>query len=261
MNILLFGHIDIEYTKILVEQGHNVTISTQEICLSNNLPKNVHVLVNDDPGGMPETNNKNINRHIKNVYDGIKHLDENDRVFVMRGDCKFGIENIEEHLEHRLTNSVWKTDEYSIFKEKIVIPNLYTCNPIQGLKLLFHPGDWFRYGLVSDLRFLYDIPYQEEKNLFAENGFLRYRSEQYVFIKSLQKKYNLDIQYDVDTGFELIQQSIRAMLNNFTVADIDKIKLTNSKYHPPPHVGPPAFVNELYYSQLLDNYRHVHNES
>jgi hypothetical protein len=182
-------------------------------------------------------NNSNLNNHLVNVQKGLKNC-LHPVILKVRSDL-IPLESIE--FEEEIKNYPTRINNI-VYKEKLIVGHIYFVNPYGPLQLNYHPSDWFAMGLAEDVRAMYDIPLHTVENVEDGNGRLRYRSEQYIFLKSLQKLgYSVDIRWDGDITTR--ENGLSYLMNNFVILDTNKY-FKSLKYHV--QMGYPAILPNQY---------------
>lgn len=189
-----------------------------------------------------------------------------DISFKIRSDIIFtGKDGIMEFIEKKLLSATppKRLPKYKLFSRFVLASNYHFCNPYKS-GFYYCPSDWIALGLTEDLKTLYNIPLQvKEENEYIlpekievanvgmiEPKRMKYRPEQYIFVKALQQKgfdISLDYEYQVPDDPE---SALKWMINNFQVIDTGKDFFCR-KY--PFLKGPNGnLINE-------DTYRTIHN--
>lgn len=135
-----------------------------------------------------------------------------------------------------------KSEEFNIF-EKRIITYIYTTKFIFfGEAAPFHVGDWFYFGLASDLRKLFDIPIQNnEEDEYFGKGFpdhqyvayrapFRYHPEQYIGYHALKAAHpEVKFEHRYDISDKIIATSRKFFANNFIVLSHFQLPITLMK--------------------------------
>lgn len=115
------------------------------------------LLLNDDPGAI--NGNNNVNRQIVSTRNGLEKASRKYAMKLRTDTLLTGtgfLDAFERYPERR--------DDFKVFEHKVVIPTLYTRNPLRALfysalsYYFFHPSDIFQFGLKTDLWLLWNIP-------------------------------------------------------------------------------------------------------
>lgn len=164
------------------------------------------LLLNDDPGAI--NGNNNVNRQIVSTRNGLEKASRKYAMKLRTDTLLTGtgfLDAFERYPERR--------DDFKVFEHKIVIPTLYTRNPLRvsfysGLSFFFHPSDIFQFGLKTDLWSLWNIP--------LSTTFSRCVPEQYIWITCLKSTVK-DLDYlglSIKSRLKLHELSLS---NNFLV--------------------------------------------
>ena len=191
------------------------------------------VILNRDPGpiysepvaGYPN----NILRQVVSTAKGL-NMASNKYAIKIRTD--FSIEN-DGFIEQWL-NYVPAKPETVLFKKPVAILSLGCSDPVRR-SLLFHPSDYFYFGLREDLLLYWNVENQvkDNKNLALSinekilhplygMSFGRLAIEQELFCLFLMNKYekNISFRYRDQFGKELLKLSEDLLLNNFVLLDV-----------------------------------------
>lgn len=199
------------------------------------------ILFNRDPGGTIFTRNgkiQNQNRQIFSTKEGIL-ASTRKYVLKLRSDMKLTGTRFLSFFAYFDK----RASEYKVFKEKILINNLYTRDARGSLPYLFHPSDWCSFGYREDMLRVWDIPLAiepESSSWFAlhpqytpdRNVLTRWHAEQYIWLKALQKA-GFEIDFDNWFSFtpELAEISEKCLVNNFVVLDYKtQYSIVSQKY-------------------------------
>lgn len=219
--------------------GAEILLSTWAGAPTEGLPCD-RVLLSADPGGLPHVHDPrfihNTNRQIVTTRAGLQAASmpyavklRSEQLLTGRGFLKaFG-------------DFPRRGDDLAIFEQRVVIPNVYTINPTRG-RYLFHPSDWFTFGLTRDLLLLWDLPltpepesthYFERRPEERRRGFpemVRFPPEQYNWLTCLEKKYPPFCRHCQDIHPAAIRASELALVNNFIVLDLAQIGLAAPRH-------------------------------
>ncbi|MFQ3598842.1 MAG: WavE lipopolysaccharide synthesis family protein [Chloroherpetonaceae bacterium] len=172
------------------------------------------LLLNDDPGAI--NGNNNVNRQIVSTRNGLQKATRHYAMKLRTDTLLTGtgfLDAFDRYPERR--------DDFKVFEHKIVIPTLYTRNPLRvtpysGVSYFFHPSDIFQFGLSVDLLLLWDIP------LASTNS--KSVPEQYIWLACLRKFYQ-DIDYFSLTLREQLKLTEILLINNFHVEKIESLEI------------------------------------
>ena len=117
--------------------------------------------------------------------------------------------------------------EWQVVEKRVVSCNFYARNPRVHFPFLYHPGDFFNFGLTSDLLAIWDIKLQPksysrwflfvEKDplSFDDGSDIRYYPEQYIWLKFLEK-HGKQVSFDHASDFSEreLERSERSLVNN-----------------------------------------------
>lgn len=198
------------------------------------------LLLNDDPGAI--NGNNNVNRQIVSTRNGLQKASRHYAVKLRTDTLLTGtgfLEVFERDTERR--------DDFKVFQHKVVIPTLYTRNPLHfsiytGSSHFFHPSDIFQFGLTSDLSLLWDIP------LATPNTVFKTVPEQYIWLCCLKAIIG-DIHYLHLPLFTRLKVHQIALANNFVVETPTNLGI---KY--PPRLLANAVYTCYTYNQVRDLY-------
>jgi hypothetical protein len=136
-----------------------------------------------------------------------------------------------------------KNEKHSFFKERIIVSNQTSINPIYGPKLLYHICDWFFLGRKDDLIKLYDIePFDDNlqarwyefhpkpENTIDKNNLSLFMAEDYVISTFFKKYINIRHNYYCDYDTTQHELSKKLIANNFIVVDNKKLGIHSGKY-------------------------------
>lgn len=210
------------------------------------------IILNDDPGSEFGDKNclirNNVNRQIVSTREGIKQV-KTLYTLKLRSDLLLLDNSFIKYFD--LISD--REDKYCIFDKKIVVSELYSTKyfeyQIDGKKysmpLLFHPSDWFLFGLTNDIKTIYDNAVLMNKNEFRYSNFRnselskknnyqwvsRYACEQQIFIGVVKAKFP-ELRFDdlTDISDENEKMSGNIMKNNFTYLDMSRSGILNQKY-------------------------------
>lgn len=253
VSVVVQGAIDKGFTKACLESvrkylpGAKIILSTWE---GENVEELEYdkVIFNKDPGGILfegfdrryQTNN--VNRQLISVQSALKEV-KSKYTLKLRSDLiLMGNEFLGYFDKFNLRDS-----NYQLFKSRIIVPELYTRekfyyeidNKKHKIDALFHPSDWFFFGLTEDLNTYFSetkLLSETEANMIPNDknndlNIWNYAPEQYYCISAIKRKFN-NIKFDnfFDTNKTNIRQSEDFMLNNFITLDLFQHKILCGKY-------------------------------
>jgi hypothetical protein len=145
----------------------------------------------------------NCNRMIRSTSAGLAVADRR-HVVKLRTDCT---------IEHAgvllcLGELPPAVGEWRLFERTIGVSSLYTRHPAKSPLGLFHPADTVQFGLLDDLRILWDVPFMSDEDAawfsadrpgaaLADTS-PRFYNEQHVFLAALGARYRLHVESRVD---------------------------------------------------------------
>lgn len=167
------------------------------------------------------------------------------REFVLRvrNDLLFKSEKfLEKYVD--LYENFYQKGRYTVVDMPIMISSLFTLNPFSGVRLPFHYGDWFHFGLTKDVRELWNVPlvdltfmtYYESNTCLSgtrekeRNFFSRLAIEQYVHYEFLNKKID-GIFLSHHNDDRSIVESIEILIENFLLCDLYNLEIYFPKYN------------------------------
>jgi hypothetical protein len=183
----------------------------------------------------------NVNRQIVSTKNGLKIVKTN-YAMKLRSDMKLKNTNF---LKFFGKYDGFRNEICKIFKNRIIINNLYCADPVDTTFPL-HISDWVQFGLIEDLLRLWDIPLQEEPegsryffNKEKPTGdknptwLFRYIPEQYIW-KSCLNKNNIstNINYYSDLNPENLKLTEISFSNNTVILDYKNYGIEFLKYDP-----------------------------
>lgn len=202
------------------------------------------LVLNQDPGFeicdyICKTKN-NVNRQIISTLNGLK---SSNRKYTMKLRSDMIITSTS-FLKCFSKYDDFRNPKCKIFKNRIIINNLYCANPIMT-HFPFHISDWTQFGLREDLLNLWDIPlYPKDDNVYFSNKLkpdndtvptwlFKYIPEQFIAIKCLEKNnININCAYYCDNTDENISLTELFFANNFVILNYEKFGIKFLKYNP-----------------------------
>lgn len=119
------------------------------------------------------------------------------------------------------------------FEQRILTTTLTSHRGDSKEKLLFHPCDWFYFGLTSDLKKLFSAPLMEDEDFdHYKSGNYRvvFRAEQYYYVMHLRNKGIKTISHALDYSDELASKSIMYLMRDFILAEPSTLALISTKH-------------------------------
>ena len=90
----------------------------------------------------------NVNLQIKSTKSGLKHASRK-YILCIRSDLCFTSKNfISVYKKHAYD----ARRNYTSFKQRILISEIFTINPLTLYRMPFHYSDWFHFGLTEDIK-------------------------------------------------------------------------------------------------------------
>ncbi|MCR5506982.1 MAG: WavE lipopolysaccharide synthesis family protein, partial [bacterium] len=189
------------------------------------------IIFNKDIGAIPFRLNgqkHNLNRQIISTFSGVKKASRK-YVLKLRSDIILLNKNFLKYFDM----FPCRDSKYKIFKNRIIITNVYTRNSSPQMKCLFHPSDWVMFGLKEDIFKMWNIPLAKEPetsqwftthkkpdNDIFPDFLTRYHAEQYIWINVLKKNgVNFKFNNYMSYSKKLVQISDRSIFNNFIILD------------------------------------------
>jgi len=184
--------------------------------------------------------NCNVNFQIEAAKNGLK-IAKNTYCLRVRNDFLFKSPKFIEEYEKLCS---YKRSNYSVFKNRVLISSLFTLNPFAIERLPFHFSDWFHFGLLSDIKSLWEVDfvnlnymthYNNNYYLPGSNNLERkFNSktaiEQYI-IFSYFKKYFPKLSLNAHNDTRSINESIDILIDNFCVIDNENYDVFFPKYN------------------------------
>lgn len=131
----------------------------------------------------------------------------------------------------------------SLLRQRVMISPLFTLNPFTMERIPFHFSDWFHFGLTEDIRRIWDVPEMSLRDAIYHNTHrhaahsnnlerkfrVRFAVEQHISVNFLSKMMpGLQLSYINDP--EAAEQSMKILLSEFLVSDLNAIELIFDKY-------------------------------
>ncbi len=223
------------------------------------------LIENEDPGAPIceiSKNKNNVNRQILSTKTGLFSV-KTKYSLKLRTDICLTNTNFLKYFD---VFDDYRNPKCKIFKNRVVLCNLYCSNP-ESNGFALHISDWVQFGLTEDLLNLWDIPLQneEEAGLYFLNNpvvvekqysniLCRYFPEQYITISCLKKAgidFNLEAFYDKSPAN--IQLTKLLFANNFIIVDYKKYGIKFLKYSP--FIANSIFLNAYSFNDWLCFYK------
>lgn len=184
--------------------------------------------------------NCNANFQIEAAKNGLR-VAKNKYCLRVRNDFLFKSSKFIEEYEK---SHSYKRSEYSVFKSRILISSLFTLNPFAVERLPFHFSDWFHFGLLSDIKSLWEVDfvnlsymtyynnnyYSPGSNDLERKFNAKTAIEQYIIFSHF-KKYFRNLCLDFHNDIRSINESIDILLDNFFITDNENCDIFFPKYN------------------------------
>lgn len=193
------------------------------------------LVISEDPGsnirsfhsdGRPQ--HYNNNRQIVSTLAGLKQV-KTPYAIKLRSD-NYLIGNQFVRMQQRYPK---RCDSHRLFRERVVVSNVFTRKYAKGFRVAFHLSDFFYFGLTEDLLAIWDLELLKDvttdeaadaKN--ASRGLL-IDCTQMFWLKTL-KKFDPSIRLDglLDNAPETLEKSDIYYANNLIIAEPDALGLS-----------------------------------
>ncbi len=233
ISVIVQGAIDKKETKKCLNSIRKflpkaqIILSTWKGSDINDLNYDILVL-NDDPGALPNLNcSQNINRQIYSTQQGLKKADRK-YAFKFRSDLILTNNTFLEYFD-KFQN---RSEEYILFKRKILASAhgaKYSKKnrPIE----LFHPSDWYYFGLREDLEEYFletKLVKREDFDYWVDKGF---SPEQYICYCCFARNFkNNSLEDFCAWSEEHIDISSKFLINNFIFLENKQSGIYLKKY-------------------------------
>jgi len=207
---------------------------------------NYDVLIkNKDPGAelcdLEYNIKNNVNRQILSTKNGLMNT-TTKYALKLRSDIVLKNNNF---LKYFTKFDNFRNKECKIFKNRIIINNLYCANR-KKTNFLFHISDWVQFGLTEDIFNLWDIQLQKEPETSkyflnkerplidpVSTWLFQYIPEQYIW-KSCLEKNGIDIKFEyfTDLNERNIEINDLAFANNVVIVNYEEYGIKFLKFDP-----------------------------
>ncbi len=240
-------------------KGSKIIFSTYSHKSIKNLPKNkFQILLNNYPKETPTSFNPVINHNysgqIRTTLNGLLKA-KTKYCLKTRSDVIFENKNFLKFFDKYKK----KNKKYGILKKKVILSSYNTIDPRKE-PLPFHFSDWFYFGEKEDLIKIFNQNYMSKDNnqvplwffkrkkpkYYFNSYFSRYRVEQQITFRFLQKFINLKFEHAYDYNLKNIILTEKILTNNFVVLETEQISLKSLKY---PNVS--KYSNLLYFNEKI----------
>ncbi|MBD3843878.1 MAG: hypothetical protein IE909_18775, partial [Campylobacterales bacterium] len=134
--------------------------------------------------------------------------------------------------------------ENGVDEGKILVPNLFTIDPVMFEHMAYHISDWFQFGLTSTLLDYWSSPFMSEEDATYYDRVLyrkgssymdkqfrpRLGVEQYIACNYAERKGYVIPKFHNDINKHIIDDFYRFIRDEIIVMDVKKIGLTFPKY-------------------------------
>jgi hypothetical protein len=197
------------------------------------------VVLNRDPGAIAYSDLNpsylnNTNRQIVSTYSGLLAATQKYAI-KLRGDCQ-----LRDTSFLNFFKPYARTVKYKFFKERVIIPTLFSRNP-RRIAQLIHPSDIYEVGLLEDLLSIWSIPLQPEPHItraipankaILNDAFVglnfraKFGPEQYIWYSvARQHGEDFELKHFSHLPVTKIMESEWSIINNFVIADAGDIGL------------------------------------
>lgn len=192
------------------------------------------LVITPDPGpnsrnyteeGEPQQYNNN--RQIVSSREGLKRVTTKYTV-KLRSD-NFLTSNKFVELQQRYTK---RSELYTLFKERVVVSDVFTRKYAKGFPVAFHVSDFFYFGCSEDVLALWSMPlfenYQSDDSRILHKGYPNFMLDctQALFLSALQQlDSSIELEHLLDNDKVKLEQSEQIIANNLVFASLDVIGL------------------------------------
>lgn len=200
-----------------------VGLDYDELVISEDPGPNVRYFNND---GLPQCFNNN--RQIVSTLAGLRQVTTPYAVKLRSDNYLTGNGFIE--FQRRYPE---RCSSHRIFRERVVVSNVFTRRYAKGFKVAFHLSDFFYYGLTEDILAIWDIelfddasPEVATKAKALARGFI-IDCTQALWLRTLQKYDNsITLNKLLDNSREKIELSDYYYVNNLVIASPEELGLS-----------------------------------
>ncbi len=201
---------------------------------SNNFSDVDSIIVSEDPGALPYSTKKdsrlnNTNRQIVSTLSGLNEV-KTKFVFKLRSDFIFENDHFLEFFEKFSAHE----KKYKVFNSKVLACSYFTRNPKSHHPYPFHISDLIFFGLIEDIKSLYNIPLMAEIDYkflkLGKNLYCRYHPEQYILLNCLNlKKFDYHCTYFNFVTKENIIETERLFASSFILLNFEQFGVKPTK--------------------------------
>ncbi|WP_146221627.1 WavE lipopolysaccharide synthesis family protein [Komagataeibacter oboediens] len=182
----------------------------------------------------------NINLQIQSAKAGLKYASRKYALRIRNDLCLMSKKFIDVYKRH--AHDVRR--HYASFTQRILIPEIFTINPLTLYRMPFHYSDWFHFGLTEDIRNLWEDvedvsfcdaiyyenhPFLKDTNVLEKRFLIRLAVEQFIHFPYFKKKFPF-LKLDRHNDTRSVNESLYMMADNFTVANLTEIQAYINKY-------------------------------
>ncbi|KPH88801.1 WavE lipopolysaccharide synthesis family protein [Komagataeibacter intermedius] len=182
----------------------------------------------------------NVNLQIQSAKAGLKHASRKYTLRIRNDLCLMSKKFIDVYKRHARD----RRRNYASFSQRILIPEIFTINPLTLYRMPFHYSDWFHFGLTEDIRNLWEDvedvsfcdaiyyenhPFLKHTNVLEKRFLIRLAVEQFIHFPHFKKIFPF-LQLDCHNDTRSVNESLYVMADNFTVANLTEIHAYINKY-------------------------------
>lgn len=182
----------------------------------------------------------NINLQIQSAKAGLKYASRKYALRIRNDLCLMSKKFIDVYKRH--AHDVRR--HYASFTQRILIPEIFTINPLTLYRMPFHYSDWFHFGLTEDIRNLWEDvedvsfcdaiyyenhPFLKDTNVLEKRFLIRLAVEQFIHFPYFKKRFPF-LQMDCHNDTRSVNESLYMMADNFTVANLTEVQAYINKY-------------------------------
>lgn len=196
------------------------------------------LVLSEDPGGVPQAHDPrfffNVNRQIVSTSAGLRAATR-PYALKLRSDMLLTGTGFRAFF-HRFPR---RHREYALFSQRVITGP--AANPHRHAAL-FMPGDWFSFGLLEDVRMLWEVPlapepetsrYFElhpEEHAAGERELCRYNPEQYIWVQALAKRFEIPFRHALDFSPGVLRIAELALVDNLIPLEPEAIGLATPRH-------------------------------
>ncbi|WP_429443385.1 WavE lipopolysaccharide synthesis family protein [Paraburkholderia sp. 40] len=185
------------------------------------------------------TNTFNANLQLAAAKKGLS-LATGKYVLRIRNDILFATDDFVAQYEEA---NLYPRGKAAVLKERVLIASTFTMNPYGVERYPFHYNDWLHFGLLVDVRKIWDVPSYPVKDIhyykynthvagsrdIERNHYGRVAIEQHLIFNAFSKDFpEMRLEYHNDTSSR--ELSIEILKDNFSVCDQEQAGFVFEKY-------------------------------